>query len=458
MYQIIAKILKEDNFLSLAGNLVIAVLGLSGFALLARSLDPENFAQWVIFISGGSLVEMLRFGITNNALVRFLSGASKDQSEKLIGSNVLISLVSTTIIAFVMVMANVFFKDVISHSVYKLFFAWYPILAFINLPWNNALIVLQAKMEYGKILWIKAINSGLFFSFLVLNSMVFNFSVLQLVWVLLLVNLITSLISVIKGWDGLIFIKKANKKANSTLLNFGKYSTFTLIGTNLLRNADLIIISISPLGSAAVALFSIPLKLTELQQIPLRSFAATAFPKMSKASLEGNVKEVKNLFYSYSGALTYLFIFISLITFIFAEQFVILVSGYQYLNLESTTFNIVTLVRIFSVYGILLPIDRMTGIGLDSINKPNINAIKVFIMLATNIIGDVISVFVFESLEMVAIATLVFTSVGIGLGAYFLNKEFKISTIEIFKTGNMFYISLWKQFSTASKGFKFSNN
>jgi O-antigen/teichoic acid export membrane protein len=331
-------------------------------------------------------------------------------------------------------------------------------LAFINLPWNNALIVLQAKMEYGKILWIKAINSGLFFSFLVLNTIVFNFSVLQLIWVLLSVNLMTSLISVVKGWDGLIFIKKANKKTNSTLLNFGKYSTFTLIGTNLLRNADLIIISISPLGSAAVALFSIPLKLTELQQIPLRSFAATAFPKMSKASLEGNVKEVKNLFYTYSGALTYLFVFISLITFIFAEQFVILVSGYQYLNLETATFNIVTLVRIFSVYGILLPIDRMTGIGLDSINKPNINAIKVFIMLATNIIGDVISVFVFESLEMVAIATLVFTSVGIGLGAYFLNKEFKISTIEIFKTGNRFYKSIWEQFSRTSKEFKFSKH
>ena len=48
-------------------------------------------------------------------------------------------------------------------------------------------------------------------------------------------------------------------------LNFGKYSTFTLIGTNLLRNADVLIISVSPFGSSAVALFSIPLKLTELQ-------------------------------------------------------------------------------------------------------------------------------------------------------------------------------------------------
>jgi O-antigen/teichoic acid export membrane protein len=40
-------------------------------------------------------------------------------------------------------------------------------------------------------------------------------------------------------------------------------------------------------------LYSIPLKLTELQQIPLRSFVATAFPKMSKASLHNQIDEVK---------------------------------------------------------------------------------------------------------------------------------------------------------------------
>jgi O-antigen/teichoic acid export membrane protein len=51
------------------------------------------------------------------------------------------------------------------------------------------------------------------------------------------------------------------------------------------------------LGSAAVALYSIPLKLTELQQIPLRSFVATAFPKMSKASLHNQIDEVKICLY-----------------------------------------------------------------------------------------------------------------------------------------------------------------
>ncbi len=456
MLQLIKKILKEDNFLSLAGNLVIAFLGLGGFALLTRSLDPANFAQWVIFISGGSMVEMLRFGITNNALVRFLSGASKEQSEQLIGSNVLISLVSTLSIAAIMVASNIFFKETISNSVYALFFAWYPLLAFINLPWNNAIIVLQAKMEYGKILWIKTLNSGLFFLFLVINKIVFNISIEHLIWALLVINLITTLFCISKGWDGLLSIRKANKSTNATLLNFGKYSTFTLIGTNLLRNADLLIISISPMGSAAVALYSIPLKLTELQQIPLRSFAATAFPKMSKASLKGNIAEVQNLFYSYSGALTYLFVLMSIITFVFAKEFVIIISGFQYLN--SDAFDIVTLVRLFSVYGLLLPIDRMTGIGLDSMNKPHINALKVVIMLAINVIGDLVAVFIFKSLEVVVISTILFTSAGIVVGAYCINKEFKFSTIEIFKSGNRFYFTIWNQFTRLISEFKFLKN
>jgi hypothetical protein len=39
----------------------------------------------------------------------------------------------------------------------------------------------------------------------------------------------------------------------------------------------------------------------------------------------------------------------------------------------------------------------MTGAGLDSINKPKINAIKVFVMVVTNVIGD-LYIFIFKSL------------------------------------------------------------
>lgn len=439
-------IIREDNFLALTGNLVTAFLGLAGFAVLARSYNADLFGQWVLFIAAGSFIEMFRSGITNVGLVRYLSGANEEESIHLIGSNALIGVSSTAIVSVIIAAANIIFHNAIQHSGYQLFFTWYPILAFLNLPWNNALLVLQAARKYGKILAIKAINSGGFFIVLLLNMFYLKMSLQQVVLVNLVINALTSAIALSAGWDGLKYIKKATKEASKTLLHFGKYTTFTLIGTNLLRSADTFIISLSPLGNAAVALYSIPLKLTELQQIPLRSFAATAFPKMSKASLHGKIAEVRSLFYTYAGAITYLFVFVSVFTFAFADLFVLILAGKQYVQTDPLTgFNAVTIVRVFSLYGLLLPIDRMTGIGLDSINKPHVNAIKVLFMVIANVVGDLIAIFVFKSLVLVAVASIVFTIIGIWIGMVFLNRNLTIQFNHIFSEGAHFYKTLFNK-------------
>jgi O-antigen/teichoic acid export membrane protein len=440
------KIVREDNFLSLSGNLIIAIFGISSFAIIARSFSVNQFGQWVLFISSGSFIEVFRFGITNTALIRYLSGATDDQRIKLIGSNALIGMGSTIVIVVLLLLSNLFFHQAIQNSGYGLFFNWYPLLAFINLPWNNALVVLQADRQYGKILLLKALNSVPFFILLSVNYFYFNMTLVEVVWALLIINIITSLMSILKGWDGLKNIFKASAESNKTLLHFGKYTTFTLVGTNLLRSADTLIISLSPLGSSAVALYSIPMKLTELQQIPLRSFVATAFPKMSKASIQGKMDEVREHFYSYAGALTFLFIFTGIFTFVFADLFVLFLAGKKYLQTDPVSgFNAVSIVRVFSLYGLLLPIDRMTGIGLDSINKPNINALKVLFMVIANIIGDLIAIFIFKSLIMVAIGSIFFTILGIWIGMYFLDKELVLSYSEIFVRGINFYKTIFKK-------------
>jgi O-antigen/teichoic acid export membrane protein len=440
------KIVREDNFLSLSGNLIIAIFGISSFAILARTFSVNQFGQWVLFISSGSFIEVFRFGITNTALIRYLSGANDDQRIKLIGSNALIGIGSTIVIVILLLLSNLFFHQAIQNSGYELFFNWYPLLAFINLPWNNALVVLQADRKYGKILLLKALNSVPFFIVLLVNYFYFKMSLVEVVWAMLFINIITSLMSILKGWDGLKNIFKASSETNLTLLHFGKYTTFTLVGTNLLRSADTLIISLSPLGSSAVALYSIPMKLTELQQIPLRSFVATAFPKMSKASIQGKMEEVREHFYAYAGALTFLFIFTGLFTFVFADLFVLFLAGKKYLQTDPVSgFNAVSIVRVFSLYGLLLPIDRMTGIGLDSINKPNINALKVLFMVIANIIGDLIAIFIFKSLIMVAIGSIFFTILGIWIGMYFLDKELMLSYSEIFVRGINFYKSIFKK-------------
>jgi O-antigen/teichoic acid export membrane protein len=441
------KITREANFLSLAANLSIAVFGFAGFALLARSYPIGLFGQWVLYISSGAFIEMFRFGITNTAIIRYLSGVDYNERLKYVGSNGLIGLIATTGIMMLLWICYLLFPGPIHNAGYGLFFAWYPILALINLPLNTALVIMQADQKFGKLLLIKAINSGGFFLVILINYLFFSLSLTEMVWMQLAINVLTSAICIINGWDGLRHIRKATRETNKVLLNFGKYTTFTLIGTNLLRSADTLIISLSPLGTAAVALYSIPMKLTELQQIPLRSFVATAFPKMSKASIQGKIEEVKDLFYTYSGAISYLFIFVSLVTFIFAEYFVLLLGGKQYLITDPVIgANAVMITRIFSVYGLLLPIDRMTGVGLDSINKPGKNFIKVLYMVIANVIGDLLAVFVFKSLELVAVGSILFTILGVWVGYHFIDKQLDLEFRRIFSSGIEFYSSIYRKF------------
>ena len=442
------KLFREANFLSLAANVSIAFFGFAGFALLARSYPVDLFGQWVLYISSGAFVEMFRFGITNTAIIRYLSGIEDKERLHYIGSNGLIGLVATTGVAIILVACNLMFPEAITRTGYSLFFTWYPWLAFINLPLNTALVIMQADQKFGKLLLVKSLNSGGFFLIILINFLFYKMTLTQLVWAQLILNVFTSGFCILNGWDGLRYIGKATARTNRVLLNFGKYTTFTLIGTNLLRSADTLIISLSPLGTVAVALYSIPLKLTELQQIPLRSFVATAFPKMSKASVQGKINEVRELFYTYSGSIFYLFIVASIITFVFADFFVMLLGGKQYLGTDAVTgANAVLIMRIFSLYGLLLPIDRMTGVALDSINKPGKNFMKVLYMVIANVIGDILAVFVFKSLELVAVGSILFTILGVWVGYYYIDRQLDLKFSKIFSAGTEFYISMYRKMS-----------
>jgi len=88
----------------------------------------------------------------------------------------------------------------------------------------------------------------------------------------------------------------------------------------------------------------------------------------------------------------------------------------------------------------------MTGIGLDSINQPRVNAIKVLLMLVANIAGDLIAIYVFESLVLVAVGSILFTVVGIYVGFRFLDQQIGLRFKNIFSQGWDFYKQLYNRF------------
>ena len=451
MISILKKIVKNDNFLSLLSNIVVAAFGFFSIVILTRSLTKSVFGEWMLYITASNFIEMLRFGITRIALIRFLSGAKENERKELIGSNWLISLIATFIIVVIIVITRLSFPDTITQSGFSLFFKWYPVLAFLNLPFNNAQSILQADQKFDKILYIRSFNSGSFLIFIILNFFFFKYGIQQIIYAHLIFNFLTSVICMIYKMDGINYLFKATRKTNKMILNFGKYTTGTLIGSNLLKSSDTFIIGLSPfLGTTGVALYSIPLKLTELIEIPLRSFVATAFPRMSKASIENNITKVKKIYYTYSGATFLLLIPIIIICLIFAEKFVVILGGAKYVGTAD-------IFRVFCIYGLFIPIDKFTGVALDSINKPKDNFYKIIYMTTANIIGDLIAVFglrlIFPQLNtitillFVSIVTIAMIIIGLFIGIKYLNKEININYKDIFLHGWDFYKTKFNNFS-----------
>lgn len=462
------KILSSNNFLSLANNGLVAVFAFLSFILLVRMVPQETFGEWILFITASNFLDMLRFGVTRTAIIRFLSAADADGEKKLIGANNFINLISTLLLAVLIGGINIVFNESVSESGFAMFFAWYPLLSIITLPFNNAQSILQAEMKFDKMLWLRIVNVGSFMLFLALNF--FLKAGIEIILIAyLLTNLASSLMASVFGWDGLKLTFKFDKETVRTVLDFGKYTTGTLIGSNLLKSSDTFIIGLSPfLGTLGVALYSIPLKLTEIIEIPLRSYTATAFPQMSKASILKNYNEVKQIFYRNGGGMTILMMLLMTISFVFAEEIVTLLGGQDY----RITANIF---RMFCAYGLLLPIDRFIGVGLDSINMPQKNFYKVVIMASSNIIGDLVAVFglsfiirgvswiillvnglapdsaynvahafsIVKTLELVGFVTILFTIAGILVGYYYLNKELQLSKKAIFVEGFAFIKQLF---------------
>ena len=85
------------------------------------------------------------------------------------------------------------------------------------------------------------------------------------------------------------------------------------------------------------------------------------------------------------------------------------------------------IVRIFIIAAMVLPLDRMVGIGLDSLNRPNYNMVKVLLMLLLNVVGDLIAIHFFGTLYSVALVTVFMTCLGVILGTWWLRPDVHVS-------------------------------
>lgn len=417
--KMLRKILRSNNFLSLLGNVSAAALGFVSFALLARMLDKTAFGNLMIFITLGTFFDLLRTGFIQTPLIRFSSVENEGERKVVIGSSWAFGLSITFIIAVLTLLVYFFAGQYITNTGFRYFLKLFWILSIATLPFNFAVWNLQSELKFNKIIFVRWINLGTFVTMLVLNLLYFKQGVDYVIYSFIGANVLTSLICILAGWTRISYIKHTSKKTMKELSNFGKFSMSTMIGSNLLRSSDTFMIG-AMISPAAVAIYSIPAKLFEVIEIPLRSFVATALPNLSRLYNTNDKDGLKHLFEKYSGIITIIMIPFAIGCVVFADFLVVLLGGEQYA--ESAN-----ILRIFAVFAILMPLDRYTGVTLDVLNKPVKNFQKVAFMLLVKVGGNLLVIYSIGQVWAVAVASIVTFATGVALGIYFLKSSLDFS-------------------------------
>lgn len=394
---------------------MVAVFSVLTYSILFRFLSEADMGNWIFFQFAFLLLDALRTGMLQTGLIKFYSGASAERQASVAGSAWYIGILITAF--FVLLNIPAFFTlHLIADEGVLLLLKWFSISLIATLPYNVALWILQAEQKFDIILYIRIISQGSFialigglyiFSHVSLNSVLYSF---------LASSLLSSIICFIYGWSGISNLKHKTTACVQELFRFGKYSVGTFLCSNLLRTSDTFIIKFM-LGPAPLAIYNLSQRLLETIEIPLRSALYTAMPDMSAAVNQNQEEKVIFIMKKYAGMLTLLFIPIAIGVFIFADLVILIIGGEKYVGTEAAN-----IYRIFMLFAILFPVERFLGITLDIINKPHLNLIKVIVALTVNVIGDFVSIYFFNSIYGVALATIFTFVAGLLYGYWALNK------------------------------------
>ncbi|GAB3636468.1 hypothetical protein GCM10027422_20580 [Hymenobacter arcticus] len=409
-------ILQNRHVQSLTGNGVMAVFSVLTYSILFRFLAEADMGNWIFFQFSFLLLDTFRTGLLQTALIKFYAGADAARQRCVAGSAWFLGLAVTGIFVVLNLLAIPLigrFQDV---GVLVLLH-WFGLALAITLPFNVAIWILQAEQRFDRILYLRLLNQGSFIVLVFILYLTKELSLTRVIQAFLGSSLLSSVVVVVTGWSQLQALRHRSTEVVAELFHFGKYSFGTFLCSNLLRSSDTFIIKFM-LGPAALAVYSLPQRLLEIIEIPLRSGLSTAMPSMSVAVNRKRDTEVSDLLKRYVGFLTLLFIPITVGVLVFADVIVGLIGGGKYVGTEAAN-----IYRILIVCSLLFPLERFLGVTLDIINRPQLNLVKVVLALAVNVVADVACIHFTRSIYGAAWAS-VFTLIASTIYGYVVLRRY----------------------------------
>lgn len=399
-------LLQKQSFWSLGANGVSALGGLLLFAISSSRLSAADFGIWVLFQIVSGLMDMFRLGFLLPGYLQMSAGQSKQLKSEMFASVQYVFIILTFGQAILCWGLNLLPNI---NAPWKFFFEFYPWVILSGAGMTLAEWWFQSRTRFQNIFLIRAINRVM----IVAVSFIAARNIFSLAYVQIFVNLITST-GVLLIFEIPKFWRHYFNKHQKRLFSFGKFSTLSQLASNLLRSSDTLIIS-NTIGAAATGVYGAAAKFMEFVELPIRSLGAVLFNHLASLVNADRHEEAIKVAKKRIVANSLKILPIALSLTIFAPMMITKISGP---NFSAS----IPILRTMAIYCLLIPADRVCGLLLEAYRRPDLNLLKVVVMLIINIAGDFAAIYFFNSALMVACSSIFTFLTGIIFGFWLIKK------------------------------------
>jgi O-antigen/teichoic acid export membrane protein len=409
----------KSGFFNLMQNFSGVFFGFASFYVLVRVLNKHDYGAWTLFLSTVTILEIIRNGLIQNALVKFMAAALPEEQKQILTASFSIGGIITLICIIASLclahwLAHLWKTPELVHMFYLYNIAF--VLSGILTQFN---CIEQAHLQF-KGVFVTTIVRQISFFIYICYCWLFNIPA-QLTY-LVYMQIASILISAVVAWlyvkPYLHFSRTLYSGWIKKLLNYGKYAFGTSVSSILSGTIDQMMLG-AMLSPAASGAFNIVVRLINLIDIPTNAMATIVFPQSSKRIDTDGSQAVKYLYERSVGAILAILVPGIIFVFLFSGTVIHIIAGSRY---EDS----VPLLRVALLYALFIPYGRQAGTILDSIGKTKLTFTMVVITASLNIGLNYLFIGYFGVMGA-AYATLCSNIVGFAMAQYVLHKALQTS-------------------------------
>ncbi|MBS1947344.1 MAG: oligosaccharide flippase family protein [Bacteroidetes bacterium] len=368
----------KSGSLNLILNIQALIFGFGGFFFLVRMLDKHSFGIWVLFTATTTIFETIRGGLVQNALIRFLSGSSKEDHPDILSASFFIS----AILIILCIVANIslagYFARIWNYPALVQMFLLYNLVYVFQAMLLQFQWIEQAHFSFIGVLITNTIKQGGFFFYVAfcffLKAHISLISLIYLQVICAFAGMVTEYFFV---KEFLSASKKISRKWVVELFNYGKYVFGTSVSAMLSSTINQMMLG-AMVSPDAAGVYNVAMRVTTVADLPTNAIGTAVFPQSSRRFAEQGSNAGKYMYEKSVGTILALLIPALFLLLVFSNFVVNIIAGTKYTDA-------IPILHITIVTCVMNPFFRLFGVIMDSMGSPKTNFLTLVLYATLNL-------------------------------------------------------------------------